>query len=195
MSLKEKNLRFLVVNEIKKTLEAAVKDERASHLKDLLEMYDEVGTKQFDVSVDGRKLGRITLTASKESWDVDNVTLLDWAKKSDLQEVLVEEVVIPPIPEQRYHQLREQSVNALLGKLDWVEVGAPVVLEDGTEEKQFAAVHRETGEVVPGVVYRPSGRPSTFSAAVTDKAYFADLWQTEKLQGYLSPLLSIEAKK
>jgi hypothetical protein len=156
MNLRDRNLRIALLRTLAKAVNDELALEREGHLSDLLDRYDEDGTTSFTVLLPGDSagLGKIILNEGKASWDIDGAELLEWAKEH--APTMVRETVVPPQPEMRFQELWPASVAALEKRLDWVEV-----------EGEYVAVDTATGQIVPGVTYKPAGRPSQFQVRLS----------------------------
>lgn len=156
MSLRDRNVRIALLRTLAEWVNDQLKHEREDHLDALLVRYDDEGTTSFTVMLPGEtaSLGKIILNEAKASWDVDEATLLEWAKKN--APTMVKETVVPPQKEMRFYELWPASVAALEKRLEWVEV-----------EGRHVAVDTATGQLVPGVTYKPAGRPDRFQVRLS----------------------------
>lgn len=147
MSIKTDNLRIALIKTFADALSDFMKDARGEHLEQLLEKYNEEGTKSFAVVLpDGTRVGNITLPEGKPSdVTVDEAALFEWAEQQDG----IDSEVIPAtrkrvVKRVRPSWLAEKVKNAIEG-------------DDG----QLTDV--ATGEIIPGIKRVPGKAPSSFT--------------------------------
>lgn len=168
MTLRDDNLRLVLAKAIADALAGAMGGLREDHFDVLLEQYQETGTKQFVVKLpDETKVATITLTEQKESYEVtDPQAFLDWMR--DTNPDGIETVEIPATEAYSYAQVRPRAQDAVVKRLDHVG---------------DMALDPATGEIVPGITYRPAGRPKGFQVRYeTDGRHqVIDAWRTGAL--------------
>lgn len=155
MSLRNRHLRLALWKTLSDAFVNALKDAREDHEQILFREYEETGTRSWDVLLPGTagKAGTVVLTGPSERTEVEDAgALLAWAKES--MPSLVREVVVPPQPEMRFMDFEPGAKSGLLKSLVW-------------DEDAQVMVHKVTGEVVPGVTFRPAGKPTGFQIRVT----------------------------
>jgi hypothetical protein len=154
LNLRERNLRIALFKTISDAFITALKSERNEHEQLLFDRWAEEGIKTFDVLLPKvGKVGTIGLVQPAESYEIeDEGALLDWAKVSS--PATVREVVVPAQEEMRFVEFWPAAKAALLKRLVWDD-GAQVMVDPGT------------GEVVPGIVFRPAGQPTGFQVRLT----------------------------
>lgn len=177
MNLRESNTRIALLSTLAKKINEQLAKEREGHLGELLKRYDEDGTKSFTVLLPGEAagLGSLALNDSKPGWAINDATLLEWAK--DRAPMMVKETIVPARAEERFHELWPAAVVALEKRLDWTEV------EDEDGELKQVAVDTSTGQIVPGAVYRPAGKPTVFQVRLTPegKVRLIQAWASGRL--------------
>lgn len=147
MSIKTENLRIALIKTFADALMDYMKDARGEHLEQLLEKYQEEGTKSFAIVLpDGTRVGNITIPEGKPSdQTVDEAALFEWAEAQGG----VDEEVIPAtkkriVKKVRASWLADKIKNAIEG-------------DDGE------LVDPATGEAIPGVRRVPGKAPSSFT--------------------------------
>lgn len=147
MSIKSGNQRIALIKAYADALAGFLADARAEHLDQLLERYEEEGTKSFAVTLpDGTKVGTVTLPEGKASdKTTDEAALFEWAELNG--GVDVEHV--PAVPARDVKRVRPSW---LAGKVKAAIEG------DGGELTDV-----ETGEIIPGIRRVPGKAPSNFT--------------------------------
>lgn len=147
MSIKTDNLRIALIKTFADALADFMKDARGEHLEQLLEKYNEEGTKSFAVVLpDGTKVGNITLPEGKPSdTTFDEAALFDWAAQ---QGGIVEEV----IPATRKRVVKRVSPTWLADKV-----------KNAIEGDDGELIDLATGEAIPGIKRVPGKAPSSFT--------------------------------
>lgn len=147
MSIKTENLRIALIKTFADALMDYMKDARGEHLEQLLEKYQEEGTKSFAIVLpDGTRVGNITLPEGKPSdQTVDEAALFEWAEAQGG----IDQEVIPAtkkriVKKVRASWLADKIKNAIEG-------------DDGE------LIDVATGEVIPGVRRVPGKAPSSFT--------------------------------
>lgn len=146
MSIKTDNQRIALIKAYYDALGAFLADARAEHLEQLLERYEDEGTKSFDVKLpDGTKIGQITLPVGKPSdKTVDEAALFEWAEEND-------GIDVETIPATEARTVKRVRPSWLAGKIKTAIEGDDGELTDV-----------ETGEIIPGVRRVPGKSPSSF---------------------------------
>ncbi|MDP9184107.1 MAG: hypothetical protein M3O29_00370 [Actinomycetota bacterium] len=147
MTIKTDNLRIALIKTFADALADFMKDARADHLEQLLEKFNDEGTKSFAVTLpDGTKVGNITLPEGKPADQTfDEAALFEWAEEQGGIDV----EVIPATKKREVKRVRpswlaEKVKNAIEG-------------DDG----ELTDV--ETGEIIPGIRRVPGKAPSSFT--------------------------------
>lgn len=147
MSIKTENLRIALIKTFADALSDFMKDARGEHLEQLLEKYEEEGTKSFAITLpDGTKVGNITLPEGKATdQTVDDAALLEWAEANGG----VEARFIPPV------EAREEK---------WVKPAwLAEKLKNAIEGDDGKLTDVVTGEIIPGVKRVPGKAPASFT--------------------------------
>ena len=147
MSIKTDNLRIALIKTFADALADFMKDARGEHLAQLLERYEDEGTKSFAVTLpDGTKVGNITLPEGKPSdQTVDEAALFAWAEENggiDVETIPATEA--REVKRVRPSWLAEKVKNAIEG-------------DDGE------LIDAATGEPIPGIRRVPGKAPSSFT--------------------------------
>ena len=147
MSIREDNLRIVLIKTFADALGDYLKDARGDHLAQLLAKFEDEGTKSFAVTLpDGSKVANITLPEGKPSdQTVDEAALYEWA---EAQGGTYTEL-IPAVAERRV-----------------VKVDGPWLagkLKNAVEGDDGDLIDTATGEVIPGVKRVPGKSPSSFT--------------------------------
>lgn len=166
MNLRDRNLRFALLKAIADAVAEELANERAGHTADLLERYDDEGTKGFDVKLpDGTKVATITLSVPKapgvtvddeeafKAWCVANMpTAVD---------------VIPMGGSEAWDEVIHHPATQpyTLTVLDSTMVAA---LLKGARYVKGVGVVDEAGQLIDGVTYQGPGRPKSFSVRYED---------------------------
>lgn len=147
MSIKAENLRIALIKTYADALADFMKTARAELLDDLLEKFEEEGTKSFTVTLpNGEKVGQVTLPESKPSDDVvDPASLFEWAEPQG-------GIKVDVIPAQAERVEKRIDYAWLDGKIKNSIPG------DGGD-----LIDSETGEVIPGVKRTPGGIKPSFT--------------------------------
>jgi hypothetical protein len=147
-TLKEQNLRFLLM----KTLTDMVKTEtdagRSELMEVLLEQFEETGTKSFSVGIPGaEKVATFTIAEPKPGHKVNEAELLEWCQENrpDLVETIEHpEMVLEAWTEHKLVDGTEKAITT-----DYKLAKDTYITEDG--------------EPIPGVEYIPAGTPKSFT--------------------------------
>lgn len=147
MSIKTDNLRIALIKTFADALADFMKDARGEHLAQLLERYEDEGTKSFAVTLpDGTKVGNITLPEGKPSdQTVDEAALFEWAEENGGIDVEV-------IPATEAREVKKVRASWLAEKIKTAIEG-----DDGE------LIDVETGEAIPGIKRVPGKAPSSFT--------------------------------
>ena len=147
MSIKADNLRIALVKTFADALADFMKDARGDHLEQLLEKYNEEGTKSFAVVLpDGTKVGNITLPEGKPTdQTVDEAALFEWAEENG-------GIDVETIPATEAREVKKVRASWLAEKIKSAIEG-----DDGE------LIDAETGEAIPGVRRVPGKAPSSFT--------------------------------
>jgi hypothetical protein len=146
MSLKDDILRFTLMKTLTDLVKGEADEARAELFPDLLEQFNELGTKSFTVKVPGaEKVATFTIAEPKPATKVDDAALIRWCELN--RPDLLTDVEHPP-----------------------VEAWTQTVLTDGALKEIMATCplvgekfYTETGEEVEGVTYIPAGTPKSFT--------------------------------
>lgn len=164
MSLKERALRAAAMKAVSDALKAEVDSERSELMSELLDMYHDFGAKSFDVRMDGVKVASIPLSIPKPGPEVVDCAVFDaWVESTYPQAIVSVPASKTISPAFKEH---------LLGLITFTDT---------------AAISPE-GEIVPGVEWRESGDPKTFSIRFEKlgREAIAAAWSDGKL-GALMP--------
>lgn len=147
MNIKDELRRMALIKAFTDALMDFTKDERANVLSDLLEKYEDEGTKSFNVTLpNGQKVASITLPEGKPvDKTVDEAALFEWAEAQggiDLE-------VIPAVAERTVKKVR---ASWLADKIKGAIEG-----DDGD------LIDAESGEVIEGIKRIPGAAPSSFT--------------------------------
>ena len=145
-NLKERNLRFLLMKTLSDMVKTETDGERAELMAELLEQFENTGTKSFSIQVPGaEKVATFTIAEPKPGHKVDAGELLAWCQSN--RPDLVETLEHPMVPAWTEHKLR------------------PDVEKVITSEYKLAGdtYISDEGEPVAGVEYVPAGTPKSFS--------------------------------
>jgi hypothetical protein len=147
VSIKTDNQRIALIKAYYDALGAFLADARTQHLEQLLERYEDEGTKSFAITLpDGTKVGSITLPEGKPSdKTVDEAALFEWAEQND--GIDVEHV--PAVPARDVKRVRPS----------WLAAKIKTAIEGDDGE----LIDVETGEAIPGVRRVPGKGPSSFT--------------------------------
>ena len=147
MSIKQENLRIALIKTFADALADFMKDARADHLEQLLEKFNEEGTKSFAVTLpDGTKVGNITLPEGKPTdQTVDEAALYEWAEENGGIDVEV-------IPATEAREVKKVRASWLADKI-----------KNAIEGDDGELIDVETGEPIPGVKRVPGKAPSSFT--------------------------------
>ena len=147
MSIKTENLRIALIKTFADALMDYMKDARGEHLEQLLEKYEEEGTKSFAIVLpDGTRVGNITLPEGKPSdQTVDEAALFEWA---EAQDGITEEI----IPATKKRIVKKVKASWLADKI-----------KNAIEGDDGELIDVETGEAIPGVRRVPGKAPSSFT--------------------------------
>jgi hypothetical protein len=147
MSIKTENLRIALIKTFADALADFMKDARGQHLEQLLEKYNDEGTKSFAIVLpDGTRVGNITLPEGKPSdMTFDEAALFEWAEQQD---GIVEEV----IPATRKRVVKRVSPTWLAEKV-----------KNAIEGDDGGLTDVSTGEIIPGIKRVPGKAPSSFT--------------------------------
>jgi len=159
LNLKDRNLRIALLKAVTEDIADRMDAEKDLHRTELVERYEDEGTKSFDVKLpNGAKVAAISLSVPKPTTTVvDDEALLKWAR--DNAPELVTEAVIPgvpahfveAVPERVEFVLDRKRVTELLGRVKPADAAGGEVVDP------------DTGSLVEGVVYTPGAAPKSFS--------------------------------
>lgn len=147
MSIKTDNLRIALIKTFADALMDYMKDARGEHLEQLLEKYQEEGTKSFAVVLpDGTRVGNITLPEGKPSdQTVDEAALFEWAEAQGGIDVEV-------IPATRKRTVKKVRASWLAERM-----------KNAVEGDDGDLIDVASGEVIPGVKRVPGKAPGSFT--------------------------------
>lgn len=149
-TLKDQNLRFLLMKTLADYAKAETDAARAELLPVLLEQYRETGNKAFSVHIPGaEKVATFTLAEPKPGHTVDQDALLQWCEwhRPDL----VEEIEHPPVAGWTERKLRA-DVEKIIPK-EYKLAGNTYITDDG--------------EPIDGVTYVPAADPKSYTVTYT----------------------------
>lgn len=160
MSLKESNLRFVLLKAVADAVTEELAQMRAGHLGSLLERYDEEGTKSFSVRLpgNGALIAALTLPEPKDTYEViDEAAFTTWFAANHPDAVSTE--MIPGEPEHTVvvPATRDQTITTINPKNRTAILKALESTDDGQ------VVDTVTGSFVEGVKFSPGRRPDKFS--------------------------------
>ena len=147
MSIKTDNLRIALIKTFADALADFMKDARGEHLEQLLEKFNEEGTKSFVVTLpDGTKVGNITLPEGEPTdQTVDEAALFEWAEQNG-------GIDVEMIPATEAREVKRVRPSWLAEKIKSAIEG-----DDGE------LIDVETGEPIPGIKRVPGKAPSSFT--------------------------------
>lgn len=182
MSLKEDNLRFVVLKAVADAIAKEVGDLRSDHLTPLLERYDDEGTKTFEVRLPGPggqdvHVATLALKVPKDSFQItDYDAFLAWAESNHKDIVHTE--VIPGEPERTVvvPAVPERVEKSILPKGEAFVMKQLKITEDGI-------VDPSSGTFVDGVSNVPGSRPNSFAVTFEHDGpeHLAGAYRTGKL--------------
>ncbi|KAJ1684798.1 hypothetical protein LUZ63_020069 [Rhynchospora breviuscula] len=161
--------------------------ERADHLVDLVDRYDDEGTRSFDVRLPADEAGErvkvatITLSVPKDRLDVTSEDdLLDWAEAA--APWLLKETRIPAVPQQVIPAQPERVETTL----DRAQL--EVFLKAVKPGPNGSVVDPDTGQLVDGMTHTPGGAPRSFSVRYADdgREDLIRAWRRGDLEDVLS---------
>lgn len=146
MSLKDDILRFTLMKTLSDLVKGEADEARAELFPDLLEQFNDLGTKSFTVKVPGaEKVATFTIAEPKPVTKVDNAALIQWCEQN--RPDLLTDIEHPP-----------------------VEAWTQTVLSEGAEKEIMATCplvgdtfYTPEGEAVEGITYIPAGTPKSFT--------------------------------
>lgn len=155
MNLKDRNLRFALLKAVADAINEELAGERADHLVDLRERYDESGVKSFDVKLpDGTKVAGISLSIPKAATEVtDEEVFTQWCR--DNFPTAITEHVIPAQPAVVLPATPERTVYVVDPKL------TATLLKDA--KIVDGVPFTKDGLLIEGVEHKPAGDPKSFS--------------------------------
>jgi hypothetical protein len=147
MSIKTDNLRIALIKAYADALGDFLKDAREEHLQQLLERYEEEGTKSFDIKLpDNTKIGQITLPQGKPTdQTVDEAALFEWAEEQG-------GIDVETIPATKARKVKKVRASWLAAKI-----------KNAIEGDDGELIDVETGEAIPGIRRVPGKAPSSFT--------------------------------
>jgi len=147
MSIKQENLRIALIKTFSDALADFMRDARGDHLEQLLEKYNDEGTKSFAVILpDGTKVGNITLPEGKPSDQTfDEAALFEWAGENGG----IDTEIIPATEAREVKRVRPS----------WLAEKIKTAIEGDDGE----LIDVETGEAIPGIKRVPGKAPSSFT--------------------------------
>lgn len=159
MSLKDENLRFVLLKAIADAAAEELGKMRDAHLTPLLERYDDDGTKSFEVRLPGSQslVATISLGVPKDSIEVDDdAAFTAWLEQHHADVVSKEfipgeperTVVVPATPDRTETTIDPKGLTAVMKHFKHTEDGI---------------VDTATGVVVDGVKHVPGARPKSFA--------------------------------
>lgn len=167
-TLKERNLKFLLM----KTLADMVKGETDAERKELMDVllaqFEDTGTKSFSIGIPGaEKVATFTISEPKPGHKVDPSALLAWCQEH--RPDLVETIEHPPVEGWTEHRLRD-DVEKVITK-EYKLAGDMYVNDDM--------------EPVDGVEYVPAGTPKSFTVTYVKggQQRVIDAWRNGELAG------------
>jgi hypothetical protein len=147
MNIKDELRRMALIKAFTDALMDFTKEERANVLTNLLEKYEDEGTKSFNVTLpNGQKVASITLPEGKPvDKTVDEAALYEWAEAQGGIDV----EVIPAVAERTVKKIRAS----------WLadRIKRSIEGDDGD------LIDVESGEVIEGIKRVPGASPSSFS--------------------------------
>lgn len=147
LTLKDQNLRFLLMKTLTDYAKTETDAARAELMPILLEQYKETGTKSFTVHIPGaEKVATFTLSEPKPGHTVDQAALLQWCEwhRPDL----VEEIEHPAVEAWTERKLRADVVEKVIPE-EYKLAGDTYVNDDM--------------EPVDGVTYVPAADPKSYT--------------------------------
>ena len=169
MSLKEENLKFLLMKTLTDLVKGETDEARKELMVVLLAQYEETGTKSFSVQVPGaEKVATFTLAEPKPGVKVaDAEGLLEWCRTN--RPDLTETVEHPPVEGWTETRLVKTAVDDVVK--DSKLAGALFVTVDG--------------EPVEGIEYVPAAAPKSFSVLYEKggQGRVVDAWRHGELAG------------
>ena len=146
MSLKDKNLEFLLKKTLADLVKSEVDENRGELFPALLEQFEENGVKSFSIKVPGaEKVATFTIAEPKPATKTDTAALIQWCEQN--RPDLLTDVEHPP-----------------------VEAWTQTVLSDGAEAEIMKTCplvgekfYGEDGAEVDGLTYIPAGKPKSFT--------------------------------
>lgn len=146
MSLKDDILRFTLMKTLSDLVKGEADEVRAELFPDLLEQFNELGTKSFTVKVPGaEKVATFTISEPKPATKVDPKALILWCELN--RPDLLTDVEHPA-----------------------VEAWTQTVLANGAEKEIMSTCplvgdtfYTPEGEAVEGITYIPAGTPKSFT--------------------------------
>jgi hypothetical protein len=181
LTLKQRNLRFVLEKTVVDILKAEVDKNRANLMTDLLNIYDETGNKSFSVHIPGaEKVATITIAEPKPTTKVDDEALLAWCREHR-----------PDLLEAVHHPAQEAW--------DEVKLRDTAAAELAKASKLAGTLYMtEDGELIDGIEYEPAGRPKSFTVRYEGgkdgQQRVIDAWKSGELAEITSNVLpQIEA--
>lgn len=168
MSLKTRNLGFLLRKTIADLVKGEVDAERADLMEALLAQYDETGTKSFTIQIPGaEKVATITIAEPKPAVKADPDALLEWCREHR-----------PDMIRTVHHPAVEAWTEQTLAP----EAAATLAKEHSLAGTVYVT---DEGEPVDGLEYVPAGRPKSFSVRYEKggQARVIEAWKDGELSG------------
>ena len=168
MTLKERNLKFLLMKTLSDMVKTETESERSELMDSLLAQFEETGTKSFSIQIPGaEKVATFTISEPKPGHKVNSDELLSWClvHRPDLVETLRH----PMVPAWDEHRLRGDVEKVI------------------TSEYKLACdtYITDEGEPVAGVEYVPAGTPKSFSVRYEKGGQdrVIEAWRSGELSG------------
>ena len=146
MTLKEDNLRFLLMKTLSDLVKTEAEDARRELFPELMEQFNDAGVKSFSVHVPGaEKVATFTISEPKPTTKVDEAALIQWCEKN--RPDLLTTIEHPPV---------EAWAETVLTDTALKEIESTARLAGDT-------YYTADGEAIEGVTYVPAGPPKSFT--------------------------------
>ena len=168
MTLKERNLKFLLMKTLSDMVKTETETERSALMDELLAQFEETGTKSFSIQVPGaEKVATFTISEPKPGHKVKSDELLAWCQVH--RPDLVETLSFPMVPARTEHRLRGDVEKVITS--EYKLAGDTYITDDG--------------EPVAGVEYVPAGTPKSFTVryAPGGQERVIEAWRSGELAG------------
>ena len=167
-NLKERNLKFLLMKTLTDMVKTETEQERSELMEQLLEQFEETGTKSFSIQIPGaEKVATFTISEPKPGHKINSDELLAWcqANRADL----VETLIFPMVPARTEYRLRADVEKVITS--EYKLAGDTYITDDG--------------EPVAGVEYVPAGTPKSFSVRYEKggQERVIEAWRSGELAG------------